>query len=672
MLRAFTHTGRRYNLGRMTNHEVVRALWLGTLIGIVAGVGAILFTESIAFAGDQMLGRLAGFYPPNPIGEGSPDYSGPTRRWALPLVLGLGGFLSGLLVFTFAPEAEGHGTDAAIDAFHNKGGRARWQVIPVKLVASALTIGSGGAAGREGPTAQIGGTFGSVLADKLGLDAAQRRRALAAGMGAGIGAIFRAPLGGAMMAAEVLYVHDFEADVILLGLISSIVSYSIFGSYYSFEPMFGNTAGFTFSHVSEIPYYCVVGVVCGLMGLLYVKSFYGTTALFHKLPLPRIFKPMVGGIAAGIIGFAAPEAIHVGYGWVQRDFDPNEVLSLSPWLLLLLPFARIVTTSLSVGSGGSGGIFGPGMVIGGLVGAAAWRVGHGLPGFPEDPAPIIIICMIAMFGSVAHAPLAMLLMVGEMTGNLSLLAPAMAAVAIATLLVGDTTIYKSQPMTRADSPAHRHRFSFPLLSALPVQRAMRKVPVFEPDTSPERVLKALELAHEQFALINNGNGKFSEANQGELRAAVEGNVLSVGKIARPVPTTISSDVTLDNALDLLTANERRWLPITEDARVLGVVDGADLLRSYRRAVGQHVRPLTALDSDLAALEVVIPATSPIAGRQLLDSGLPQGVRVLLVRRNEETSVPDGTWKLTPGDRITVSVPESLRAATFESLFGPAE
>ncbi|MGE0597887.1 MAG: chloride channel protein [Dehalococcoidia bacterium] len=656
----------------MTNQEVVRALWLGILIGIVAGAGAILFTESIAFVGDHMLGTLAGFYPPNPLGEGSQEYSGPTRRWALPLVLGLGGLLSGILVFTFAPEAEGHGTDAAIDSFHNKGGRARWQVIPIKLLASALTIGSGGAAGREGPTAQIGGTFGSVLADRLGLDPAERRRALAAGMGAGIGAIFRAPLGGAMMGAEVLYVHDFESDVILLGLISSIVGYSIFGSYYSFEPMFGNTGGFTFSNVSEIPYYCVLGAACGLMGLLYVKSFYGTTALFHKMPFPRILKPMVGGIAAGIIGFAAPESIHVGYGWVQRAFDPNEVLSLSPWLLLLLPFARIMTTSLTVGSGGSGGIFGPGMVIGGLVGAAAWRVGHGLPGFPEDPAPIIIICMIAMFGSVAHAPLAMLLMVGEMTGNLSLLAPAMAAVAIATLLVGDTTIYKSQQMTRADSPAHRHRFSFPLLSALPVQRAMRKVSVFEPDTSPKRVLEALELAREQFAVIEIGNGKFSEVNQSELRAAVEANQPTVGEICRPIPTTISSDVTLDVALDLLTANERRWLPITEGKRVLGVVDGADLLRSYRRAVGQQIRPLTALDSDLAALEVVIPATSPIAGRQLLDSGLPQGVRVLLVERNEETSVPDGTWKLTPGDKITVSVPASMRAATFESLFGAPE
>jgi CIC family chloride channel protein len=282
---------------------------------------------------------------------------------------------------------------------------------------------------------------------------------------------------------------------------------------------------------------------------------------------------------------------------------------------------------------------------------------------------VIIICMIACFGSVAHAPLAMLLMVGEMTGNLSLLGPAMAAVAIATLLVGDTTIYKSQQPTRAESPAHRHRFSFPLLSALPVQRAMRNVSVFGPGDSPKRALESLELAHEQFGVIAMGEGKFSEVTVAELKEAVASSKSTVSEVARSIPTTISSDVTLDVALDLLTANDRRWLPITEDKRVLGVVDGADLLRSYRRAVGQHIRPLTALDTELAAMEVVIPPDSPIAGRQLLDSGLPVGVRVLLVERGEETVVPDGTWVLTPGDNITLSVPAAKRAATFESLFG---
>jgi len=653
----------------MTNQQVIRALWLGVAIGLVAGAGAIVFAEAIKFVTEHMLGTLAGYYPPEPLGEGSAEYSGPARRWALPLVLGLGGLLSGLLVYTLAPEAAGHGTDAAIEAFHRKGGRTRWQVIPVKLIASAITIGSGGAAGREGPTAQIGGGFGSFLAGHLGLDATERRKALAAGMGAGIGAIFRAPLGGAMMGAEVMYVHDFEADVILLGLISSIVSYSVFGAWFSFEPMFGHVSGFTFSHVSEIPYYALLGVACGLMGIAYVRGFYGMSALFRRLPMPRILKPMLGGIAAGLIGFAMPESIHVGYGWVQRSFDPAEVLRLSPWLLLLLPFARILTTSLTVGSGGSGGIFGPGMVIGGMLGAVAWRFMHGLPGFPADPAPVIVICMIAMFGSVAHAPLAMLLMVGEMTGNLSLLAPAMAAVAIATLLVGDTTIYRSQVLSRADSPAHRHRFAFPLLSALPVQRAVREVAIFLPTTPPAEALAVLESQHQPFALVRAENGDLFEVNQADLRRAREQGEAAVTAATRPIRKTIPADVTLDVALDTLNSNERRWLPVVDAGRVLGVVDASDLLRSYRRGVDQHVRPLEAIASGVGTVELILPQSSPLAGKPLSEVTLPGGVRVLTFEHEGTIFVADGSSRLGPGDLVTVAVPPSQRAAAFRCFLG---
>ncbi|HMO96730.1 MAG TPA: chloride channel protein, partial [Tepidiformaceae bacterium] len=153
--RPFSMTGGG-RLGMLTRQRLVRSAWLGVVIGIVAGAGAIAFYEAIEFATDHLLVAIAGYHPPAPLGEGSLETSGPERLWALPLVVGLGGLLSGLLVFWLAPEAEGHGTDAAIDAFHHKAGRVRLRVVPVKLAASAITIGSGGAAGREGPTAQIG------------------------------------------------------------------------------------------------------------------------------------------------------------------------------------------------------------------------------------------------------------------------------------------------------------------------------------------------------------------------------------------------------------------------------------------------------------------------------------------------------------------------------------
>lgn len=656
-------------LGLLTRQRLLRSAWLGVVIGLIAGGGAIAFYEGIDFATEHLLGGLAGYHPPAPLGEGTQDRSGPDRLWALPLVVGLGGLLAGLLVWWLAPEAEGHGTDAAIDAFHHKGGRVRLRVVPVKLVASAITIGSGGAAGREGPTAQIGAGFGSFVADRLHLEPAERRRALAAGMGAGIGAIFRAPLGGAMMAAEVLYKHDFEADVILLGLISSIVAYSVFGAYTDYTPVFGGAGSFSFTHPQELPYYAVLGIACGLFGLAYARTFYGMTGLFKRLPVPVWIKPAVGGVAVGTIGMAAPEAIHVGYGWVQQSFTVEGVMEFSPWLVLLLPALRIVTTSLSVGSGGSGGIFGPGMVIGGLVGAAYWRIGQDLPGFPQEPGPVVIIGMTAMFGSIAHAPLAMLLMVAEMTGNLSLLGPAMIAVAIATLLVGDESIYRSQVPTRADSPAHRHRFAFPLLTALPAGRAAVPVPLVEAEATPGEVRAAMEAARVQQAVVRRSDGSLGEILAADLRA---GSVAGTAEtLSRPLPASVQADWPLDRALDLLNEHDRRWLPVVDGpgGEVLGSIDARTLLRSYRRAAALQMRQLAPLAEEMETIEVVVPDEAPVAHRRLADAEFPHGARVVALKRDGHTFVPDGATILLPGDVVTVTLGAGTRTAVFELLAG---
>ena len=362
----------------------MRALWLGALIGVVAGVGAILFFEAIDFSTRYILTELTGYAPPHPLGEGGDEPSRPTRVWMLPIVVGLGALVSGILVYSLAPEAEGAGADQVIDAFHQRGGRMRPRVIPVKLVASAITIGSGGAAGREGPAAQISGGIGSVLADLLGLDAVERRRALVAGMGAGVGAIFRAPLGGAMMAAEALYRDDFEADAILLSLISSIVAFAVYGAWYDYTPIFGGTAGFSFTNPQELPYYLALGIACGLLGILYARGLEGARVLFARLTGPRWVKPAIGGVLVGGIAMFAPEAIHIGYGWVQRSLTPDEVMDFSWWLIIALPLLRILAGVLTVGSGAAGGIFAPGMVAGACWGRSSGGSSTTCPASPRN------------------------------------------------------------------------------------------------------------------------------------------------------------------------------------------------------------------------------------------------------------------------------------------------
>ena len=226
--------------GFESSRSLAKWLLVSSAIGIVAGVAAIVFDAAIRWVTEFFLGTVVGYMPPAPAGEGLTVVTTMEHPWRLPLVTTLGGALSGLIVFKLAPEAEGHGTDAAIAAIHHHDGRVRARIPPIKLVASAITIGSGGSAGREGPTAQISAGFGSLLAGWLGLDVADRRIAVAAGIGSGIGAIFRAPLGGALLASEILYIHDFEVEAIIPALIASIVGYTVFGSYCGFAPMFGN------------------------------------------------------------------------------------------------------------------------------------------------------------------------------------------------------------------------------------------------------------------------------------------------------------------------------------------------------------------------------------------------------------------------------------------------
>lgn len=586
-------------------------LLLGVAVGIVAGLGAVVFYRALEFATQIFLGDIVGYTPPLPVGEGSPVREAMGRPWLLPVVTGLGGLLSGLIVFTFAPEAEGHGTDAAIEAIHYKQGRLRARVPPIKLIASAITIGSGGSGGREGPAAQISAGFGSILGMWLKLDAQDRRILVAAGMGAGIGAIFRAPLGGALMAAEILYLHDLEVEALIPSLIASIVGYSVFGSIEGFTPIFGAQPGIAFGNPLTLGYYALLGLVCGAVGILYARTFYGVTGVFHRFHIPRVLKPMLGGVLVGLMGLAVKGSLHTGYGWVQISMT-DELKTLPLWLVLALPFAKILATSLSIGSGGSGGIFGPGMVIGGMLGAAFWRIGDGfLPLLPTSPAPFVIVGMMALFGGIAHAPLAVMLMVAEMTGNLSLLAPAMVAIALATLLIGDTTIYTSQLPNRASSPAHRLRFSFPLLSSLFVRDAM------------------------------------SPATPGQSWTSDENGV------------ALDPDQSLDSALELLVEGGTPAVPVVDQGVVVGQITHRDIVTTYKAMLARGVRRARSLPEETALFEVRLGPSSPLVGRTLRDGCLPRGTLVVSIIRSGETIFPSATTELAAGDVVmVVAGPES--------------
>ena len=420
---------------------------LGVAIGVIAGLGAVVFYEALQLATHLLLQGIAGYRPPTSIGNGNlPGSPSVPHPWALPLVVGGGGLLGGILVYWISPSAAGHGTDAAIDAIHHNPRGIQLRTVAVKIVASALTIGSGGSAGREGPTGQISAGFGSLLARTLDLTDTDAKIAVATGVGAGIGSIFGAPLGGAVLAAEILYRDDIDPAALLPSFVAAGVGYGIFGSVEGFTPLFGFQDSYHFTDPARLIWFAIVGVLCGLIGLLYAKGFYGLHDLFARSPLPRWINPAIGGLLVGAIAIVIPEVLGTGYGWIQHALS-HRLESIPLWIVLVLPFARILATGLSIGSGGSGGVFAPGMVIGAFVGAAVWRLVHPLTGaIGADPAPYVIVGMMCCFGSIARAPLAIILMVSGMTGSYSAIEPGIIAVGLAWLIVHatDDTMYRSQ------------------------------------------------------------------------------------------------------------------------------------------------------------------------------------------------------------------------------------
>src|SRR5690606_2944612 len=286
---------------------------IGLAVGVVAGLGAALFHLALDEATRLLLVGVGGHQPPLPPGEGGTPASEGRPHLLLPLVVAGGALVSGLLVARFAPEAGGAGTDAALEAVHARAGKLRRRVPLVKVVASALTVGSGGSAGREGPASLVSAGLASAVADWLGLSAQDRRVAVTAGMGAGIGAIFSAPLGGALMAAEVLYQDDMETEAIVPSMIASIVAYSVFGAFHGFAPLFGAQTGVGIDSPLQLPYYALLGLACGAMGALYAAVFSRARGVFARLDLPAWLRPAVGGLGVGLMGLALPQVLHTGY-----------------------------------------------------------------------------------------------------------------------------------------------------------------------------------------------------------------------------------------------------------------------------------------------------------------------------------------------------------------------
>jgi chloride channel protein, CIC family len=568
-------------------------------IGLIAGLGSVVFHYLCQLGIHYLMDCLAGFRPPTPAGEHHliPSTTRPFNRWLLLFLPAGGGLISGWLVYTFAPEAEGHGTDAAINAYHNKGGFIRARVPIIKTLASAITLTTGGSGGREGPIAQIGAGFGSFLATTLKLSDRERRIMTAAGIGAGVGSIFRAPLAGALFAAEVLYRDpEFESEVIIPAGISSVVAYCVFCLVFGWGSLF-ESPPFKFENPLELGPYLVLALVLVGVGAIYVKMFYGTVKFFFNIKtIPNHIKPAIGGLATGLVGFFWPQCLAFGYGFAQKALYLESYADITVGFLAILAFGKILTTSFTIGSGGSGGVFGPSVVIGGAVGGAVGKVFHQLmPNVVIDPGAFVVVGMAGFFTAVSNTPISTIIFVSEMTNSYHLLLPSLLVCSVAYLAARRWTIYNQQVQSKIDSPAHAGDFFVDVLQShrvqdvLPMVKKVQLIPQEMPfvefrhyfSTTTQHYFPVMDSQRRMVGIfsINDVRGVLFAP---EIEHLVVMKDIGTSEI---IAVTPSED--LNSVLKKFTAKNLDSLPVVEEddhGRLIGMLNRREVIAFYNSAV----------------------------------------------------------------------------------------
>ncbi len=588
-------------LGRMLLHAA--------LVGAAAGLMGSIFFAGVEAMQRGVLESWSGYIPLRAGGEEilrEVRAKSPFRPWLLVIIPAVGAFLGGAISTWLAPETRGGGSDAIIEAFHRSGGLVRKRVAFVKGLVSILTLGSGGSGGREGPTMQMGGALGSLVGQSLRATERERRILLVAGTAAGMAAVFRTPLGAALLAVEVLHRDDFEADALVPSVLASVVSYSVFTAFFGESRLFTHVPNFPFVP-QHLPLYALLAVLVSIVASLFLSTLRGVQRLTARLPVPAWCTPGLGGLALGI--FATPIVIAIGprfgqpgqglgilgggYGaaqlaisgaaWFPQGWHGAEVFAL-------LAAVKIVATCLTVGSGGSAGDFGPSLVIGGLFGGAFGEAAQVLLHDPRiNPGAFALVGMGTFYGGLAHVPIASLVMTCELAGSYDLLVPLMLAEGIAFVALRNRSLYGSQVATKRDSPAHRDELIFDVLTGVRVGDVLVRGRPYETFTtrtpSNEVIQKAAGTAWQDvFPVLGDDGSVVGVVLSDVLRMMAANPDIGTIAIAHDLmipPVSVKESDSLQTALEAILEHGLREIVVVDDnGRISGFLDEAEITRVY--------------------------------------------------------------------------------------------
>lgn len=512
-------------------------------------------------------------------------------RLALFVTIPLGGLLVGVITYRFAPETRGAGTPQTMEAVVAHGSRIRPRVAGLKALASALTIGSGGSAGREGPIVQIGAAMGSGLAQRFRMSESRRRILLGCGAAGAIAATFNAPIAGMLFALELILLELSTRSFVPL-VVSSVFATATIGLF--IPPVPALQSEYVFKSPLELPFFLLLGLAAGFFALIWIDFRYRFQDAFSGSRIHPILRPALGGLLVATVAIFFPQVMGVGYGTV------NDVLSsgfaaqfglATAAFLLGLAFFKIVTTSATLGSGGSGGELAPSLFIGAMLGGAFGLIVHGAyPDLTNPYGAYAQVGMGAMFAAASRATLTSIVIVFELTGDYKFILPLMLACVVSdavTLVFKEDTIYTGE-LRRRGIPFD-HDIEVFRLKLVPVERAMlRDVPTVSEDDTISKVANHIILTgHNSFPVLDRDGRLAGILTGGDVRRAIsrgQGNApvadAATKKVEVVLPTT-----SLAEAMERMAALDIGHLPVVDPddrRKLVGILSRSDVIRAYKQ------------------------------------------------------------------------------------------
>ncbi len=674
----FTSPVRRYLtqvLDRRRLPESLAIFLTALLVGVGAGLGAVVFRRLIDFFQELFYGDLA-------------DLISGIAPYHLLIIPALGGLIFGPLIYKFAREAKGHGVPEVMEAVALKGGRIRPRVALVKSLSSALCIATGGSVGREGPIAQIGSAIGSTVGQYFHLSDERIKNLVACGAAGGIAATFNAPIAGVIFALEIILgqLHAvYFGAVVISAVTADVITHFFEGDLRAFS-----VPEYSLASSWELPLYVLLGILAAAAAVAFTRLLYLSEDLWDQFRFPEYLKPVLGGLALGIVGILSPkignfpQVFGVGYSSIDQALFGNLALQLTLGLFLL----KILATIITLGSGGSGGIFAPSLFMGAMLGEAFGQiVGALFPTITAPPGAYALVGMSAFFTGAAHAPVTSILILFEMTGNYQIILPLMLTTVTSTLIskaLSPESIYTLK-LTRRGVHLQEGK-DIDVMQTITVGEAMSTdLDWVSPDLSLGKLALEFERSHHHgFPVVDHEGCLTGIVTIQDLDRALESGAndeITVRDIATcDNLVTAYVDEPMWTALRSLGTRDVGRLPVVkrgDEKKLVGIVRRKDIIQAYNTAIIQRARHQSRskrqqlgkiIDSEFIELE--IPNQGAVIGKRVSEIQLPEDCLIVSIQRGRKLYIAHGYSTLEAGDMLTVIVGKGSAVEVREVLQGP--